>query len=457
MIRPADPVNEEDNPSAEIFGRRDFVFVCWAAILGATIMAVVGIVGGGVSSAVGGALVAGAFSALLFFLPRLGLLRAKHMAIGVLWLVSLWVFFRGNGIRDAAVLLFPVVFMFCGITLNRRLYWCIATLSIFGVAAMGVAEQSGWIVRTYSDHALGADLYGAIVILVFAALLIDIYLNNLRGTIAELRRSRAAIAKADHTKEAFLTLVTHELRSPLNPILGFTNLLREDIADQEQRAHLDAIVDASNQLLALIDDVLSYTRVADGAINVQPESVRMCDLCDEVGGLVQAMAEEKGLNVALNCPACDTDPENAPRVVLDRERTLQILRRVAASAVAFTGEGPIAVHVERLANGAGRPVCRFIFSNIGLAVAAGEEGRVFEPFFSVGQGNEAKLASTGIGLGLATARELARLLDGELSCESSGNDRSRFVLEMPVPEQGSLDRRPGTCGNDVHVRFSNSN
>ena len=237
----------------------------------------------------------------------------------------------------------------------------------------------------------------------------------LRERIARAEAEAAAAAKGD-----FLAVVTHELKTPLNVILGFADLLRDGEAGpltEAQARHLDRIRAGGRQLLGMVEDVLAFARM-DAAEPVRLERVDVQALLDDALAQVHAPAAAKGISLAMEhngaCPA-ETDPG----------RLRQIVAHLLGNAVKFTERGTITARAER------EPAAFVVtIADTGIGIGPAELERIWEPFWQA----EHPLVrrAGGTGLGLSVARRLAQLLGGDIEARSAPGEGSTFVVRLPA-------------------------
>jgi signal transduction histidine kinase len=239
----------------------------------------------------------------------------------------------------------------------------------------------------------------------------------------KLRHAHAKVMEANRAKAEFLAVMSHELRTPLNAISGYVDLMSlesQNTITELQRNYLSRIRTNQQHLLAMIEDVLSFAKVEAGRLTLSPRTVRVCDMLEALEPLVQPDVKRKQL--AFMCEPCDTSLS----VSADPERLRQILLNLVGNAVKFTAPGG------RVAVGAaldGAKVSIWV-SDTGIGIPADQVERVFEPFFQVDRGMTRTYS--GIGLGLAIARDFARAMGGELRIESRLGEGTKAVVELPV-------------------------
>jgi PAS domain S-box-containing protein len=234
-------------------------------------------------------------------------------------------------------------------------------------------------------------------------------------------RRMAEVAAASNAKSRFLATMSHELRTPLTAIMGYSDLLADGITDRvtaRQQKQLRRIKVSAEHLLGLIDEILTLSRVEAGSEVLRREAVDVGALFEMVTTLVEPLAMRK--HIALQVRA----PEPPITLETDPAKVRQILVNLAGNAVKFTQDGEIALSAS--AEG-GRVMLTVSDTGIGISPAYIEQ--VFEPFWQVEQ--ECTRRVGGTGLGLSVSRRLARLLDGDLTVESTIGEGSTFTLTLP--------------------------
>jgi PAS domain S-box-containing protein len=242
---------------------------------------------------------------------------------------------------------------------------------------------------------------------------------------AELEEARVKAEAAAAAKSAFLANMSHELRTPLTSIIGFSRLMRErgDLPDEAQQ-HARRIYDASEALLAIINDVLDLSKLEAGhaELELQPFSLRQ--LADETMGLLAIQAAAKGLELKL-----ELDPRTPELIQGDVTRLRQVLLNFLSNAVKFTSEGGVAVKTRwrRLKSGS-RLKVQVI--DTGAGIAPENLARLFERFTQA----EVSINRThgGTGLGLSISKAIVELMGGRIGVDSQPGQGSTFWFEIPA-------------------------
>lgn len=239
---------------------------------------------------------------------------------------------------------------------------------------------------------------------------------------SELIAARNAAQEAAAAKDRFLSIVSHELRSPLTGISGYADLLlrarRGPLTDQ-QRSYVERIRDAAHYQASLIEDILDFATLGE-ARDLEPTVIGLEDVLARAEGVLSVRADEEGRSLVRS-------PRPASGAVrADARAAQQILLNLGTNALKYGAEGtPIQVEAD---HGGTRVRIRVIDS--GPGIAAEQLERVFEPFVrlppATGQPDQ-----KGVGLGLAISRDLARAMGGDLTATSVPGEGSVFVLELP--------------------------
>jgi PAS domain S-box-containing protein len=227
--------------------------------------------------------------------------------------------------------------------------------------------------------------------------------------------------EANRAKSEFLAAMSHDLRTPLNAVGGYVELLGLGIhgpLSDAQREALDRIAANQRHLLTLINDILSFARLEAGRLEFELEPLAAADVLSSLEALVAPQAEARG--VAYSIERCDP----GIRVHADPERIRQILLNLVGNAIKFTPGGWVTV--ESAAEG---PWVEFRVRDNGRGIPAEEMERIFDPFQQVGR--RLNQPQEGVGLGLAISRDLARAMNGDLTAESTPGEGSTFTVRLP--------------------------
>jgi len=240
---------------------------------------------------------------------------------------------------------------------------------------------------------------------------------------AEILQAKKAAEEANRAKSKFLSMMSHDLRTPLSAVTGYADILSMGIrgpVNDAQREGLRRIKDASQYLLGLLNDILDIARLDSGQVHVRVEPVPVHAALARAEELVLLRLQEAGLEYGRD--GCG--PET--RVRADPERLQQILLNLLTNAIKFTPRGG---RVSVTCKSAGdRTLVRV--SDTGRGIPDDHIARIFDPFVQVDR-HQNEPSQQGVGLGLAISRDLARAMDGDLTVESTVGQGSAFTLTLP--------------------------
>ncbi|MFC5372044.1 response regulator [Brevundimonas faecalis] len=236
-------------------------------------------------------------------------------------------------------------------------------------------------------------------------------------------------------EQQFLRLMSHEMRTPLNGVIGMLGLLSRTRLDGAQRAYAEAAQKSAEHLLGLVNDLLDYARLEAGSLEFDPAPVDLEELARGVTELLSPRAHDKGLEIVWSVAA------DAPDVIADEGRLRQVLFNLAGNAVKFTERGGVRLTVERAGGETARPRLAFIIDDTGPGVPIEARERIFNEFGHADASDAAR--HDGAGLGLAVVRRLAQAMDGAVTVTDRPDGpgaRFRFEAAFPVAETAGRSR-----------------
>ncbi|HEK0907568.1 TPA: response regulator [Pseudomonas putida] len=247
--------------------------------------------------------------------------------------------------------------------------------------------------------------------------------SELNAAQVELQARAEDLQRSSKYKSEFLANMSHELRTPLNSSLILAKLLAENgegNLSQEQVKFAESIYSAGNDLLNLINDILDIAKVEAGKLEVRPETTQVVRLVEGLRGMFQPLADDKGLSFEVKL-----ESQVPATLFTDRQRLEQILKNLLSNAIKFTERGQVSLNISHQV---GMGIV-FAVRDSGIGIAADQQQAIFGAFHQVDGTSNRRYGGTGLGLSIS--RDLAHLLGGQISVDSSPGQGSVFSLIIP--------------------------
>jgi PAS domain S-box-containing protein len=265
---------------------------------------------------------------------------------------------------------------------------------------------------------------------------------------AEMEQAKALVeakASADAAvaaKSAFLAMMSHEIRTPMAGVLGMIELLGKTSLDREQSQMLDMVHDSANALLQILDDILDFSRIEAGRLQLDETVFDLRKLADGVLGLFASLAQEKGVRLYATL-----DWRLAGEYRGDMTRTRQIITNLLSNALKFTARGHVELHIELLDDSPEGHGLRITVTDTGIGISEEQLNQLFHPFVQA----EASTARRygGAGLGLTICHRLAQMMGGDIRLSSALGFGTQATFEVRLAVAQVLRPQPALAGKTV--------
>lgn len=273
----------------------------------------------------------------------------------------------------------------------------------------------------------------ALLALVFVALLSWLARDDLQRALNdatyELVQANRKLEEASRLKSQFTAHTSHELRSPLNAIISFTDLTLRGAygpLSQKQREKMGRVLQSGRRLLSLIDDLLDLSKIEAGEVRIEQAPFPVGKLLETVQTTIEPMAEAKGLMVSAYL-----SPAMPPEIIGDEKRLTQVLLNLTQNAVKFTEKGRVGIIIEPTTG----DCWRMTVQDTGPGIPERDFSRIFQEFTRLESSGE---RIQGVGLGLAITNRLVMMMNGEIEVQSELGKGSTFAVVLPMKRPLSL-------------------
>jgi two-component system sensor histidine kinase RpfC len=318
----------------------------------------------------------------------------------------------------------PLVLMYVWITLangfrfGRRYLVVALALSVAGFSLVL------WLSPFWQQHlTVGYSL-------LFGLIALSLYVRSL---VTKLFDALARAEAANQAKRRFISVVSHEMRTPLNAIIGMSDLLRDTHLSREQADMLQTLRSSSRVMLGLVEDVLDFSKIEAGKLLLDKTDLDLHALVNSTSRILAAQATAKGIEFVVSIM-----PEVPPALRGDPHYLRQILINLAGNAVKFTERGSVTVHVSAQGETETRVRLKFSIRDTGIGIPQEAQARIFESFTQADQSTTRRFGGTG--LGTTIAKQLVGLMQGTIGLESAVGLGSTFWFEL------ELDKQPERAG-----------
>lgn len=254
----------------------------------------------------------------------------------------------------------------------------------------------------------------------------------------ELKKSHEEAVSANKAKSDFLARISHEFRTPLNAIIGFTDVLNTSISDPVQKDYLSSIKKSGQNLLGLITDILDYSKIESGKIVLKPVPVNLTQLVEETR--LMFIPAVKSKNLVFNVEIDEQMPEF---LMLDELQLRQILINLLGNAIKFTEKGSVDLYVKSTTNSAQTTDITFRVTDTGIGIKPESQKTIFEDFTQQEDQDNRRYGGTGLGLGIV--KSIVQLMGGKIELDSSPGAGSAFTIYIyncSIVQPAKLTKQP---------------
>jgi signal transduction histidine kinase/ActR/RegA family two-component response regulator len=245
-------------------------------------------------------------------------------------------------------------------------------------------------------------------------------------TAAALADAERRANEANAAKSTFLSMVTHELRTPMNGVLGMARALQRTQLDARQKEYVETIVRSGDGLLAILNDLLDHSKIEAGRMELEVAPFNLRQVGQQSLDLWTEAAAAKGLELS-----CEIDPELPLHVMGDETRVRQIILNLLSNAIKFTETGGVTLILRAFSHVDGEGGVEIVVRDTGPGLTADQAARLFRPY------SQAEVSTArrygGTGLGLSICRKLSTMMGGDIGVESEPGRGAVFRVRLPLP------------------------
>jgi len=290
------------------------------------------------------------------------------------------------------------------------------------------------LVQAITAETLGLKIFGVFLLMLFSIVGYFLIKGVLReiSLRTELQKAYIELKKLDTAKSEFVSIASHQLRTPLTAVKGYISMMQEGTygkMPEKMEKPLDNIFASNERLIKLVNDLLSVSRIESGRMEMKLEKTSLEQIISSIVEELKPAAEVKKKKIYLKWEK----PKKAlPKISLDKEKMRQVIMNLIDNAIRYTEKGGITIKVQNL-----KSKIRIVVSDTGMGLTKSELSKMFESFSRGAAGT--RLYTEGAGLGLYIARRFVEMHKGKIWAESPGKGKgSTFFIELPYRWQNRI-------------------
>ncbi len=257
-------------------------------------------------------------------------------------------------------------------------------------------------------------------------------IENLQRTQEALAEAKEVAEKANRAKSLFLANMSHDIRTPMNGIIGMTDLCLETHLDEEQREYLNMVRMSADSLLSLLNDILDFSKIEGNMLELENIDFNLRDHLEDILKTLALLAHKKGLELA-----CRIENDVPIALVGDPGRLRQVIVNLIGNAVKFTEKGEILLEVRRVEESEDAATLHFSIKDTGIGIPIDKQKTIFDAFSQADESTTRKYGGTGLGLSISG--KLVSLMGGSIGVDSVPGEGSTFHFDAAFRMKGQPD------------------